>query len=95
MNREEEIQNNVTKFLVDHEIFPFSVIYTDCFGVGGLLAITFWISLDTGELLDCLDYSRICDKNGFIILEENNTVMMTGYAFLNFYSKVLNHVKNY
>ncbi len=92
MNREVEIQENVIKFLVGHNIFPFSVIYTECFK--GLLSLTFYINIDTKELLDCLEYNRICDRSGFIILEEYNTILMTGFALFNFYSKVLNYVKN-
>ena len=85
--RIEEIQRKVTNYLVTHEIFPFSVVYTDCFC--GLLAITFCISTDIDEFLDYIDYKCLCDKTGYIILRETNTILIYNFALLNFYSKVL------
>lgn len=87
MNREEEIQKNVTEYLTGHNIFPFSVIYTECFG--GILSITFWINTDIDEFLSYIDYKCLCDKTGYIILRETNTILIYNFALLNFYSKVL------
>ena len=87
-DREKEIQEKVINFLNKINIMPFSVIFTYGLEDGGTLSITFWIKDEIDELLEKINYRSICDKNGYMILEENNTVLISGFALMDFYSKI-------
>ena len=86
--REIEIQESVIKRLSDYDISPFSVIFTFQTEHDGLLAITFYINQDLQEVLKILDYKNQCDKSGFLVLEEQNTLLLYDLALINFYTNI-------
>lgn len=86
--REIEIQESVRKRLSDYDISPFSVIFTFQTEHDGLLAITFYINQDLQEILRILDYKNQCDKSGFLVLEEHNTLILYDLALINFYTNI-------
>lgn len=88
MGREIEIQEGIRKKLSEYDISPFSVIFTFQTEHEGLLAITFYIKRDLLEVLELLDYKNQCDKSGFLILEEQNTLMLFDLALINFYTNI-------
>ena len=88
LDREVEIQEQIIEYLGSIDISPFSVIFTYCLNDGGMLSITFWINSDIDEFLNHIEYKSICDKSGYLILRENNTIMISGFALIDFYSKV-------
>lgn len=87
MKQEEEIQNKVMEFLKGLEIPPFSVIFTHVLGKG-ILSITFWYSFEIKEFLDKIDYRSLCDKTGFQVLWETNTVLISDLALLRLFTKI-------
>lgn len=87
VTREERAQKTITDLLVGWELYPFSVVCTFAAGDGsGLFAITFFLPTDLVELLGKLDYDNQCDKSGYYILEDNNTIILTGMALMNLYT---------
>ena len=86
--REIEIQESVRKRLSDYDISPFCVIFTFQTEHDGLLAITFYINQDLQEVLNILDYKNQCDKSGFLVLEEHNTLILYDLALINFYTNI-------
>lgn len=81
-----EIQDSIIKKLSeDYNISPFSVICTFQTEHAGLLSMTFYINTDLKELLDILDYDNQCDKSGYLILNESNTLILYDLALINFY----------
>ena len=87
-NREERFQEAVIRFLGEHDIYPFSVTYT--YEVGpdgvGLLSITMYVKADYDNLLDLLDYKSQCDKSGYIVFPDTNTIILQGIALANLYT---------
>ena len=82
------IQEDVISKLSSYEIYPFSVIFTYSGGISdGLLSMTFFIPTDIDKLLDILDYKSQCDKSGYYIIKEYNTLVLSGLALINFYTK--------
>ena len=78
--REIEIERYVSDVLSEtYDISPFSVIYTECKGIS-ILSITLFGREDLKELLDLLGYKRLCDKTGFSIFNDKNTVILTQMA---------------
>lgn len=90
LNNEIEIQEAVIKKLTEHGISPFSVIFTyESSNVeGGLLSITVYLESELDELLDIIEYRSQCDKTGFTLLPETNTLIVTGMALINLYLKL-------
>jgi hypothetical protein len=87
--REIEIQESVIKTLTNFEIYPFSVIFTYSGGINsGLLSITFFLKDDIHKLLDLLEYKTQCDKSGYTILEETNTILLSDMALINLYTRL-------
>ena len=82
------IQEEIIVFLDRLSISPFSVIFTYCLNNGGMLAITFWLDSDIDEFLDFVEYKSLCDKSGYLILRDNNTILISGFALIDFYSKI-------
>lgn len=89
MRMEEQIQEGIVSKLESWNLSPFSVTCTFRLGGdngSGLLSITFFIKQDLDELLKRLDYTSQCDKSGYCILDDNNTIILTGMALLNLYT---------
>lgn len=86
--REIEIQESIIERLSEYDISPFSVICTFQTEHNGLVAITFFIKPDLNEVLDILDYKNQCDKSGFLIIDETNTLILYDLALVNFYSNI-------
>lgn len=90
--REIEIEETIQEVLVGRNLYPFSIFYTflgDSDNFSGTLGISFYTRIDLEELLDILDYKSLCDKNGFIILEDSNTVIITrGESIMQLWSKL-------
>lgn len=76
----ERTQEQVMKWLEGHEIYPMSVTWT--YEFGGLLAITFWVASDLHECLEILGYQRKCDKSGYDIFEQTNTLNISGMGLV-------------
>ncbi len=83
--RETEIQEDIVAKLDRYDIHPYSVVCS--FAISeGIISITFYIKQDLSEFLDLLDYKSQCDKSGYLILEENNTIILSGLALINLYT---------
>lgn len=86
---EKEFQEKVIEKLLEHNISPFSVIFTYSGGdEDGILSITFYISEELDEVLDLLDYKTQCDKSGYAIMRESNTLLLSGVALINLYTRI-------
>ena len=73
--------------LSSYDIYPFSVVFTYAGGkFDGLLSITFFLDSDLDRLLEILDYKNQCDKSGYFIIKEYNTIILSGIALINFYT---------
>ena len=82
-----KIQEDAIKKLSSYDIYPFSVIFTYSGGVDdGLLSITVFSLQDIDRLLEILDYQHQCDKSGYYIVKEYNTIILSGIALINFYT---------
>lgn len=78
--REIEIQNYILESLSElYNISPFSVIYTECYGIVRI-SITLFGSDDLQEFLDFLGYRKLCDKTGFSVFYNKQTVILSGLA---------------
>lgn len=83
--REIEIQDEIEKRLSNYDINPYSVICSFAFD-SGIVSITFYLNSDLLEFLDILDYKNQCDKSGYLILENNNTIILSGLGLINLYT---------
>lgn len=88
LNKEIGIQEEVIAALGKLDISPFSVIFTYSLNDGGTLAITFWLDSDIDEFLNFVEYKSLCDKAGYLVLRSNNTILISGFALMDFYSKL-------
>jgi len=79
-----EIEEKTVKFLENHNIYPFSVFFTDVIG-SGALSITFYIEEDLNEFLNILGYKNLCDTSGYDIFPEDRTILLTGRGLMNYY----------
>ena len=84
-NEELRIENSIYKWLESFNIFPFSVFFTFCTREG-LLSITFFLSQDLSEFLDKIGYKKLVDKSGINVIEDTNTVLLSGTALTKFYT---------
>lgn len=81
-------QEEAIRKLSSYEIYPFSVIFTYSGGLeDGLLSMTFYLPQDIDRLLSILDYNSQCDKSGYYIIREYNTIILSGIALINFYTR--------
>lgn len=85
--RELELQDSIENFLTSRNIFPLSVTLTYKIG-SGLLAITFYTKNDLNEFLDLIEYSIQCDKSGYIIISETNTLFLSGLPLVKLYTEL-------
>ena len=83
--REIEIQDEIEKRLSNYDINPYSIICSFAID-SGIVSITFYLSSDLKEFLDILDYKNQCDKSGYLILEDNNTIILSGLGLINLYT---------
>ena len=82
-SREQEIQDLVTNKLVEREIFPYSVIFSYLGGESkGVLSITLFFPQQVKRILEIMDYEYECDKSGYFIFEDHNTLLFSGSALL-------------
>lgn len=86
--KEIEYQEAVLQALLGHNLFPASVICTYALDHSGILAVTFYMRTDLDELLDFLDYKSQCDRSGYLVLAENNTVILSGIGLVNLYTRL-------
>ena len=84
--KEFEIQDAIRKSLENnYELFPYEVIYIDHQSSSlSLLKITVWLKDELKTLKEIIEFNNLCDKTGFLEFPETNTVIMRGYALLNF-----------
>lgn len=91
--QEFEIQEGVEKLLEKRELFPFMVFYTskrdsDTLDTG-VLGVSFYLQEDLEELLTIIDYKSICDKSGYVVIPEYNTLIITsGSGIIDLWSKL-------
>lgn len=74
------------------DIYPFRVIFTkeyDC-----LVSLTFYTKLDLQDLLEKIKYSSICDKSGYEVYDDTNTLIIRSSAVVGFFNKLFNERKN-
>lgn len=86
--KELEMQESVISALQRYDIYPFSVTCTFGLKSSGILGITFYLKSDLSEVLKILDYQSQCDKSGYLILEDNNTLVLEGMALVNLYTRL-------
>ena len=90
--RELEIQDEIIRQLERRELLPFSVICSFALPPGredGIVAITFYLGTDLTEFLEWIDYKNQCDKSGYIVMEETNTIVLSGLGLINFYTLLI------
>jgi hypothetical protein len=89
MFKEIEIQEQIIEKLGERDLYPFSVVFSfESPDGGGILSITFHFEQDLTKLLDILKYKSQCDKSGWLIMDKNNTIILTGLALLNLYTNL-------
>lgn len=88
--RELEIQEEVIRNLGRYELYPFSVICSFAGSLGdGIIAITFYMKKDLEDFLRIIDYDNQCDKSGYCVIKDNNTIILGGLGLMNFYTTLL------
>ena len=85
--REIEMQEKVTNYLTDHNIYPFSVTVSYSID-SGILGITFYFTQDLNDFLDLAGYEYLCDKSGYTILENTKTVLVSGLPLVKLYTEL-------
>lgn len=85
--REIELQDAITEFLTEHNIFPFSVTVSYSID-SGVLGITFYFIQDLKDFLSLMGYEYLCDKSGYTILENTNTVLISGLPLVKLYTEL-------
>lgn len=90
MNDAIKLQSDIRARLENKGIYPYSVIYTSE-GLGGnnrggLLSITLYNIEDYNKLLEISGYKSICDRSGFLLLEDTLTIIISGMSLLSFSS---------
>lgn len=85
--REIELQDAITEFLTEHNIFPFSVTISYSID-SGVLGITFYFIQDLKDFLSLMGYEYLCDKSGYTILENTNTVLISGLPLVKLYTEL-------
>ena len=80
-----KLQDSIRNKLEEFDIFPFSVITTLVTGQG-LCSITLMNKFQLKDFLKLLDYDIQCDKSGYLIIEDTNTIILSGIALVRLYS---------
>lgn len=76
-------EDTVIRFLEKRDLLPFSVFFTYVLS-GGTLAITFFLRSSLDSFLDTLGYENLCDKTGYLVFEDDCTVILSRGALTNF-----------
>ncbi len=76
--------DKVIEYLETLDIFPYSVFFTYAIS-NGALSITFYVKEDLEKFLNTLNYNTLCDSSGFIVFEDNLTVILEKKALINFF----------
>lgn len=77
MKEVEQIQQAIQDWLLnDYRIYLHQVTYTTL----GLVSITFYTLSDLEEFLSILKYKSRCDKSGYSIFQDSNTIILKGSA---------------
>lgn len=87
MTSNTDIENFIKSKLESLGICYFSIVSTSAFG-DSLVAITLFSYLELDELLKKLDYKYLCDKSGFLILSETNTIIFTKSGIIQLVDKL-------
>lgn len=87
--KEEEIENIIREKLNSLTLDAYSIFYTKE-EFGGALSITFFLPEILDMFLNAIDYKIQCDKTGYLIYEDNNTIILYGMALTNFINKFIN-----
>ena len=86
--KEIEIQEMILKKLENLELYPYQVTCTFELVEGGLVSITLLNKGDIEKLLEKLDLKSVCDNTGILKLDDSGTIIFTGMALVNLYSKL-------
>lgn len=86
--KEIEVQEWIQSRLIQRDIYPLTVFYTYLGGSGGTLGLSFYTKFDLEEVLEVLEYSCLCDKTGFLVIPQTNTLIVTGQAILHIGEKL-------
>lgn len=86
------LEKSVFDYLVKKDINPFSVTYTTAMKNSpfsdGALSITTYTELDLRDLLALLNYDSLCDRSGVFVIEENNTVILSGMGIMSLWCDI-------
>lgn len=84
------IEKKIAKCLMDRwNLLPYSITYTSAINNTGLLGITFFLDPDFNDFLNIvLEFKAQCDKSGYIVIKENNTIILQGIALNNLFNKL-------
>lgn len=89
MSGELRVQDLVTKKLQELDITPTLVVFTYQGGYSdGMLSITVCLKEDLDQILDYLEYKTQCDQSGYWINWKTKTIILSGLALIDFYSKL-------
>lgn len=80
--KEIQVQKWIQEKLTLRNIYPLTVFFTYSGRKGSTLGLSFYSFLDLEEVLDLLDYKSLCDKNGFIINRDYNSLIIFGQGIL-------------
>lgn len=85
------VENLIKERLASLDLDAYSVFYTTAIN-GGMLSITFHMNEILKLFLKEIDFDSRCDKSGFEIYEDTNTVVMNKGALTDFVN-YFNHDK--
>ena len=86
-----KLESLVKDWLERNDIIPFSVYITlevPAYSQG-LCSISFYENENLDELLNLLEYNVQCNKSDFKIIEDTNTVLLTGLALVKLYNELI------
>lgn len=86
----ETVEKLIKEKLIALDLDPYSVFYSKAIN-GGIMSITFHINEILKLFLKEIDYNSKCDKSGYEIYDDTNTVIMNREALTDF----INYLNNY
>lgn len=78
-----QIQSAIESKLISLEIFPLNVFYSYTSWsdeINGTLGISFSNEFNLEQFLELMEYKSLCDKSGFVVIPESNSVLITNGA---------------